>query len=397
MPISHGEGRRREKHGRNNFFLNEVKMKKVLLFLITISLSRTAFTQDIARLDTGILNHAHYKIFFPKDWKRKLVMFAHGYESMGSPSAINSPQLGQIFNLFLGKGFAVAASGYSFQGFALAQGVDDTEDLRQYFCDKYGMPDSTFMVGQSMGGGIAVAMIENFSKNYQGALAMCPLSSRPYLQIRKEFDIYAIFNVLFPNIVSPLSVVMDIHSIYKPMSWTDMGPKVNAIREAIMKDTLKASEFARHFDLKVSDIPLSLFFNEPVLRDIVQKSGGNPFDNTNTIYNGFSDDWEINKKVERLEASANPDNIFNKYDRTGNIGKPVVILHTIYDQLIPPQYGVNNFDNMVHQMGKNYFLTVKISNGQGHCAFTPGQMEKSFDGLRHWVKTGEKAKSGVIE
>jgi pimeloyl-ACP methyl ester carboxylesterase len=372
-------------------------MKKVLLFLCAISISCSVFTQNIARLDTGTINFARYKIMFPKDWKHKLVMFAHGYESMGSPSAISSPQLDQIAKIFVDKGFAVAASAYRYQGLALAQGVDDTEDLRQYFCDMYGIPDSTFMAGISMGGGVTVAMMENYSKNYNGALAMCPLSSRPYLQIRKEFDIYAIFNVLFPNVIPPLSVIMDIHSNFKPSGWADMEPKIKAIREAILKDTIKASEFARHFDLKVSDIPLSLFFNEPVLRDIVQKSGGNPFDNTNTIYNGFSNDWEINKKVERLKATANLDNIFEKYDRTGNIGKPVVILHTTYDQLIPPQYGVNNFENMVHQMGKDHFLTVKISNGQGHCAFTPEQIEKSFDALRHWVKTGQKALAGVIE
>jgi alpha-beta hydrolase superfamily lysophospholipase len=31
------------------------------------------------------------------------------------------------------------------------------------------------MTGQSMGGGVALTIMENFSKNYNGALAMCPL------------------------------------------------------------------------------------------------------------------------------------------------------------------------------------------------------------------------------
>lgn len=372
-------------------------MKKVILFVFLISLCSSAFSQNIVRIDTGTVNYAHYKILFPKDWKHKLVMFAHGYEFMGSPSAINSPQLDQIAKIFLDRGFAVASSAYEYQGFALPQGVDDTENLRQYFWDKYGIQDSTFMAGQSMGGGVALAMMENFSKNYCGALAMCPLSSRPYLQTRKEFDTHVLFDALFPGVITPLSTIIDIHADFKPTGITEMGPKIEAIRKAIAEDTVKAAELARQFYLKIGDIPFSLFFSESVLFDVVLKSGGNPYDNTNTIYTGFSNDWEINKNVKRFKATANPDNIFEHYDRTGNIGKPVVLMHTVYDQLIPPLFGEVNFENMVHQKGKDHFLTVKLCNGQGHCNFTPEQIGKSFDELRHWVKTGEKAKPGLIE
>ena len=324
-------------------------------------------------------------------------MFAHGYEPMASPRQIKRADFGQRIKPFLDRGFAVAASAYSIQGFAMPQGVDDNENLRRYFYKKYGKPDTTIMVGQSMGGGVVLATMENFDKNYQGALSLCAFSSRPYLQDRKEFDMYAVFNVLFPNVVPLLSNVMDISVPYKVIDSREIGPKSQAIKEGFMKDSVLATTFAKHFDLKLSDLARSLMFNENVLRDVAQKSGGNPFDNTNTLYSGFPDDWAINKKVERLEATADANKIFAKYDRTGNIGKPIVMMHTVYDQLIPPQYGVINFENMVHQMGKDKFLTVKITNGQGHCQFTPEQIGKSFDELRTWVKTGVKAKAGTME
>jgi pimeloyl-ACP methyl ester carboxylesterase len=372
-------------------------IRKNILFVFLILSFLSAKSQNITRIDTGIVNQAHFKIYVPKDWKHKLVMFAHGYEFMGSPSAVTSPLLDQIAKIFLDRGFAVAASAYRYQGFALPRGVDDTEALRQYFGEKYGAPDSTFMTGQSMGGGVALAIMENFSKNYNGALAMCPLSSRPYLQTRKEFDTHVLFDALFPGVITPLCTLIDIHADFKPTSFAEMGAKIEAIRKAIAKDTVKAAELARQFYLKISDIPFSLFFSEGVLRDAVIKSGGNPYDNTNTIYTGFSNDWEINKKVERIKATASPDIIFEKYDRTGDIGKPVILMHTIYDQLIPPQFGEVNFENMVHLKGKDLFLTVKLCNGQGHCVFTAEQIGRSFDELRHWVKTGEKAKPGLIE
>lgn len=372
-------------------------MKKLVLIILLILIFFSAHSQNVVKNDTGTVNCAHYKILFPKDWQHKLVMFAHGYEFMGSPSSISSPQFDQIAKIFLDRGFAVAASAYGYQGFALPQGVDDTEALRQYFEKKYGPPDSTFMTGQSMGGGVTLAIMENYSKYYNGALAMCPLSSRPYLQTRKEFDTHVLFDAMFPGVLTPLSGIIDIHSDFKPSGFAEMGPKIEAIRKAVAKDSVSASELARQFYLKVADIPFSLLFGEAVLRDAVLKSGGNPYDNVNTVYSGFSNDWEINKKVERFIATASPDNIFEKYDRTGNIGKPVVLMHTVYDQLIPPQYGEVNFENMVHQKGKDHFLTVKLCNGQGHCVFTPEQIGKSFDELRHWVKTGEKAKSGSID
>jgi hypothetical protein len=56
-------------------------LKKVILFAFVISLCYSAFTQNIVRVDTGAVNSARYKILFPKDWKHKLVMFAHGYDA----------------------------------------------------------------------------------------------------------------------------------------------------------------------------------------------------------------------------------------------------------------------------------------------------------------------------
>ena len=369
-------------------------MKQILFFLLV---TQSIFAQNIVKIDSGSIKGADYKIFFPANYQKKLVMFAHGHEFMGSQPQIKKEGFELRMKPFLDRGFAVAASGYLYQGFVIPQGVDDTETLRQYFFKKYGKPDSIFMVGQSLGGGVALATMENFDKNYQGGFAMCPFSSRPYLQERKEFDMYAVFNALFPNVVPSLSNVIDKNVPYKAMNPLEVGPKRKAIIEGFMKDSVLATQFVKRFDLKLSDLATSLVFNENVLRDVVQKSGGNPFDNTNTLYSGFPDDWAVNQKVERLEATVDANKIFAKYDRTGNINKPVVLIHTIYDQLIPPQYGVTNFENMVHKMSKDKFLTVRIINAQGHCQFTPEQIGKSFDELRTWVKTGVKAKAGPME
>jgi pimeloyl-ACP methyl ester carboxylesterase len=371
-------------------------MKKILILIL---ITYTSFTQNVAKIDTGAINGAKYKILFPEKWKGKLVMYAHGYEFMGAkPRQSENPDFPKRMSPFLERGFAVAASDYSIQGFSMPVGVDDTEALRQYFFTKYGKPDSTFMVGHSLGGGVTLATLENFDKNYLGALPMCPFSSRPYLQCRKEFDIYATFNGLFPGVVTPLSVIFDLKTPYQAQDARKMFLRAKEIKTAIFaKDSLLALAFARRFDLKIDDLPMSLFFNENVLRDLAQKAGGNPFDNTNTVYIGFPDNLEVNKKAERLAATVDANKVFGKYDRTGNINKPTVLMHTIYDQLIPASFAVTNFENMVHQQGKDQYFTVKYTNGQGHCNFTASQTGKVFDELRTWIKSGVKAKSGFIE
>jgi len=369
----------------------------LLITLITMVINSSC-AQTAPKVDKGSLNGVSYTIIIPERWKGKLVMYAHGYEFVGSPRQSQNPQFVENMRLFTNRGFAVAASDYAIQGLAITQGVDDTEALREHFIKTYGKPDTTFMTGHSMGGGITLAIIENHGGNYQGGLPLCPLSSRPYIQVRKEFDMCATFNALFPGIVSPLSEIFDLSKPKTATPFTEVMQKIAAIRKAIVaKDSVLGVQFAKRFDLKFNDLPGSLFFNENVLRDIAQKAKGNPFDNTNTLYSGFPDDWLVNEKVERLKATVNPDDIFGKYDRNGKIDKPVVLMHTIYDQLIPPAYGVVNFENMVHQQGRGQYLVVKYTNGQGHCMFSPQQIGEAFDDLRRWVNTGKRVMSGAIE
>ncbi|TAE29044.1 MAG: alpha/beta hydrolase [Cytophagales bacterium] len=372
-------------------------MKQTLLLLL-VATSALA-QQPITRIDSGAINGTRYRVLFPANWQKKLVMYAHGYEFMGSvPRQSQNPDFLARMQPFLARGYAVAASDYAVQGFALAQGVDDTEALRQYVVKTYGQPDTTYMVGHSMGGGITLATLENLGQHYTGGLPMCPLSSRPYLQCRKEFDLYATFNGLFPGIATPLATIFDLSKPYQAQNARNLRERAREIRKAIMtKDSALAVAFAHRFDLKPDDLPFSLFFNENVLRDIAQKAGGNPFDNTNTLYSGFPDNLLVNQKAERLPATVDPGKLFGTYDRTGRIDKPTVAVHTIYDQLIPATYAIVNFENMVHAQGRDAYFTVKYTNGQGHCNFTPAQTGQAFDQLRNWVKTGIKARAGFVE
>ncbi len=357
----------------------------IVLFLLLLSFS--LFSQT-AKRDTGRLNGAAYEIQIPANWNKKLVMYAHGYEQPTTPR--NTLNRNAMLNVFLERGFATARSSYSRVGWALPEGVDDTEALRKLFAKKFGKPDSSFITGHSMGGGITVASIEKFPKEYNGGLALCPLSSRAYELTQRAFDSYVIFNALFPNLLPPIADVMSgkAPAVFTGDGREKIGKAFEVIGKIQYKDGLMA-EYAKHYDIKLQDLPFNLMFSDGVLRDLAAQSGGNPFDNTNTIYSGFPNDWEINKKVERVSATASNKRL-TTYDRSGIIDKPLLMMHTTYDQLIPPQYGLDKYDNLVHQMHKEQNLKTFYTNGQGHCAFSNEQTAIAFDALRAWAKSGQK-------
>jgi pimeloyl-ACP methyl ester carboxylesterase len=369
-------------------------LQKIAFLLIMCAFLPNSLFSQTTKRDTGIIKGAAYEIVIPTNWNKKLVMYAHGYAAATPTSPKVAPF--PLAPVFLERGFAVARSAYKQNGWALPEGVDDTEALRAYFVKTYGKPDTTFMTGHSMGGGITLATIEKFPQLYTGGLALCPLSSRPYIQTKLAFDGLVTFNAMFPDI---LPKMVDIVSGKAPALFTggmkEMSQKAKEIEQKIAQQPEKLALFAKHYELKVEDVPNGVLFMDGVLRDIVKQSGGNPFDNTNTLYAGFPDDWEINKNVERLAANATSDRL-TIYDRTGIIDKPVLMMHTSYDQLISPTYGVVNYDNMVHQMHKEQNLKVFYTNGQGHCRFTPQETATAFDALRQWSKTKQKPDKMVL-
>jgi hypothetical protein len=220
---------------------------------------------------------------------------------------------------------------------------------------------------------------------------LCPLSSRPYEQTKLAFDGYVVFNALFPDILPKAADLMSgkAPSVFSGNFNENIGKAVSIIAKIKNEKPDVLTEFAKHNYVKESELPFILIFQNDVLTDIAAQTGGNPYDNTNTLYTGYPDDWALNKKVERLAATASNQRL-TTYDRTGIVDKPLVLLHTTYDPIIIPYYGVDNYDVLVHEKRKEQNLKTFITNGQGHCVFSDGQIATAFESLRAWVKTGQK-------
>ncbi len=106
--------------------------KSSFVALLLLCFSLTTFAQT-SKIETGEINGAPFRIEVPVNWNKGLVMYCHGYETVGSKNNIADAKPNPMRDEFIKRGFAVAQSAYSTQGWAVKEGVEDTEALRKYF------------------------------------------------------------------------------------------------------------------------------------------------------------------------------------------------------------------------------------------------------------------------
>ena len=338
---------------------------RLLLFAFGVSL----FAES--RIETGEINGAKYHIEIPEKWNGGLVMFCHGY----APKASTVGHSKQI-EPFLEQGYAVAQSGYSGGGWAVEEAIRDTEALRLYFIEQHGEPKQTFISGMSMGGHLALAFIEKQPDVYSGALPLCGEVAPAYTFLKQHvFDLLIQFNYYYPGVVpSPGKL---------PKSYQRSKTRTEEIAKVLSLNSEAAKLLQQHAGVADNATLAAVveFFME-ILTELKVRSGGNAFDNRNTVYgNG---DAKLNAGVERLEAVPNAAGYVRLHSNlSGRITKPVVAIQTTFDQLIPP-WVTNYYSNLVEQNGATHLFVQKLIEGNGHYNISPSEIGKGFKELREF-------------
>jgi pimeloyl-ACP methyl ester carboxylesterase len=313
--------------------------------------STAAQSYDLPTAEIGEINGAPYRLEIPPNWNKGLVLYAHGYRVPGSkPPDYGAPPALAFRDVFLSRGFAFAESAYSSPGWAVKEGIEDTEALRRHFVRTHGKPSETYIAGHSMGGHITIAIIERYPEAYQGAMPMCgPLGAAVDFMNNGLFDMLVLFETLFPGTIG---------SPYEP------GPQ-----------TAKKVEAAVAGELKV-------------------RAGGEPFDNRNRIYDGFGDDAALNRTVKRYAADQAAREYLRQYaSPTGRIADPGLAIQTTSDGLV---LGSDQaaYEVLTARAGTSDRFVVRFVEASGHCNFTPAQMGGAFDALVEWARTGKRPAAG---
>ncbi len=337
-----------------------------------------------AVVEEGEIAGAAFRIDIPKDWNGGLVMYAHGYAVAGQ-----TPGFSEDFVKSAGSlGFAVAQSRYSRQGWAVREGILDTEALRRFFVDKYGPTHPTIIAGASMGGAITYGTIERFPEIYDGALPMCT-TGMPALEFIKErmFDMRVLFDYFFPGLPGSAVEFPD---------GAETMPKIQAkAAELVKADPARAEAFAKMEDLSGPDaIAGTVAFWSEVLRELQERAGGNAFDNRDTIYSGSSDDAGLNKAIKRYTADPKAIEYVRQWITvTGHTHDPVLALHTLVDDLVPPRYA-NVYAAKAALAGTQDLVAMSYVNHTGHCNFASEEVTHAISELAAWIETGKRPATG---
>jgi hypothetical protein len=133
-----------------------------------------------------------------------------------------------------------------------------------------------------------------------------------------------------------------------------------------------------------------------VLKELYQRTGGNPFDNRSTIYSGTGEDNLVNATVKRYAADPRAvDYLRAWYTPTGRILHPMLAIHTTYDILVPPSVP-NSYATRAELAGSGDLFVQQYVPNDGHCNITAEETAKGFEELRAWVDKGKRPAGGAV-
>lgn len=340
-----------------------------------------------ATTDIGKHAGAAYRIDIPTHWNRDLIVFYHGTAT--DPIEFKANDLSPMFEPLLDRGYAVIQSAYSSTGWAVEQAYADTERLRQYFVGKYTAPKRSFVMGMSMGGTLAAMTIENIPSVYNGALSLCGAIEPSDRMMQKDFALRAAFDYYFPGV---LGTLVPVPVDYAPDEQVEMKiAKAFATNPGAAQSLLGLYGAAdvKSLAAVIADITYDV-------KEMQQRTHGNPFGNADMIYTGTGDDFALNDGVHRYRGEAKARAYVSRwYTPSGKLLRPLLAVHDIGDPLVPASSAFE-YALIAQRAGHGDNFVQQYLNREGHCVFTPQEIGRAFDELVDWAASGKRPASGKL-
>jgi pimeloyl-ACP methyl ester carboxylesterase len=349
----------------------------------------------------------------PPDQLKGVVIFAHGYvfaypqdKEVDIPFdqlLLRDPQtqtVGSLPAIVNSMGFIFATTSYSKNGLAVQEGVASVKDLvgivGMVAQNALGLtaipPFPVFLIGASEGGLVTTLAIERYPEIFTGGTAACGPVGDFRKQINYWGDFRAVFDVYFPisqlgkNPVSiPGSAMAD---------WTSSSSVIKAKISTLMNaDLAKGGKNISRL-LTATGAPIDplnkvatieqttiglMDYNILATMEAISTLGGNPYTNKGKIYTAIPLDPRLNLKVVRVNASPVALKQVDKYYQTsGKITRPLVLLHTTGDPIVPYWHTLLYQKKVMAQNKLSNLAVIPILR-YGHCQFKPEEAVFAFE------------------
>jgi len=370
-------------------------MTRVMLSVLVLVLGVTAPGAADEVVDGRLGPGALYRLVRPTHWNGRLVVYAHGYVTRSLPVTLPA-EADLVIGLLVPQGFAVAYSSYSENGWAVKDGAQRTHQMIGAFTARFGAPSRTYIGGASMGGLIAIKLVEQHAGAFDGIVAACAAAGGTRQQYDYLANTRALFDATYPGVLPGDAAAVppgtDIPTaIVQPallaMQTNPTGALVIAAIDQTPAPFSNAAELAESITTALSGHALSFVDLVPELH------GKKYFDNRDVLYTGALSPLVlagINATVDRFVASPSALNYMEMYyEPSGDLEIPMLMLSTSRDPVLPG-FHQESYLNRVSANGQSDWLVQRTVDRYGHCNFTPDELADAFTDLVAWVELGIK-------
>jgi len=383
----------------------------------------TGPTDAITNLPAPDANGAYYLIAIPQNWNNILFLYSPGGPAPSSKALapLGIHDLGAP-ELLLPQGYAVAATSFSRNGFAVSTNALDIESLRRIFVKKFGKPRFTLLYGGSYSGGVLERVVERYglnpdgTKNYDGAAIGCGLLGGLCRYFDAWLDQRVVYEYYCNNYPRPDETQYPLYFGFPlgindgdKTSPDDMKARVQECTGIGLPPAQRTAQQSQNLAniqrvLRIPENQLGAFDANLLLpgseglRNFTQDSlgGTNAIRNSDVLYTGSDNDQALNQGVARYKADPVA-TIWATRDSepTGNIQIPVLTFHTVADQIVfvETESVLRNIVQRQNKLGNLAQLFIKEKDTdfyRGHCLFTPSEYAATFDLIVKWVESGVK-------
>ncbi len=362
-----------------------------LAMLVVTLLAVPTFAQTEVEGETA--GGAFYKIAVPDGWTPAdgLVIWNHGFD-LSDPAP--SPDLGPLVDVQLSEGYAVAASSYRLNGWAVFKTNKDLKSLVSTFSAQFGEPERIILTGASLGGAVTAHAIEKAKlPNVVGAYMFCGAvgGSRNW---DGAFDLRMLYDVVCQD-VPEAQLAGGATGLEKnsALSQLEILEAVNACTGVALpkKQRTKAQKRNLNQLIELSNLPenfieTDMIFATQAMNDLIfdkgKLKGKQGLGNANVDYG----DDEINDTIQRVEAKRKPKRKLAKsFTPSGRVGDVKIIsIHTDGDGLVIVE-NQSEYASVVPP--ENLTVGIAVESTPSHCGFGLSEVLSGWQALGQWLAT----------
>lgn len=361
---------------------------------------------------------ALYRLFIPRTWNGGAIYYAHAIRDVSTPVDLREDIFSAARDLLGAQGYAVAYPSWSLNGFVYKDAVQRVHQMRGILTAELPHPPGrSFLVGFSLGGGVALDVLQTYPNQYDGALLACGMVGGAMVEAQWVGNVRVLFDVFYPGVwpgtavstppnAQPPTLAQLTAAIQAKPTGLDVIASLAQTPLAYNPATNPLDPSSAAFRQLVGSLYRALGLQSGSINQIFELTHGhNAFDNSATVYSiGAHPLLPIsqlqplvdfaNANAARYTADPSALNYMERYfTPTGELHIPVLTLHSTWDPT-NPTFHEDSLKARVVAAGMTQNLLQRLLTAYGHCdVITTSLQVQSFLDMVNWVTTGVKPAS----